>query len=75
MFFVFVFVFFIDFFFLFSFSFFLFASDLLFFEIFRYIGYFLHMVGLLTHNGITPLIVFDGNRLPAKSLQEEERHK
>ena len=41
----------------------------------RYISYFLNMVGLLTHNGITPLIVFDGNRLPAKSLQEEERHK
>jgi exonuclease-1 len=41
----------------------------------KYISYFMHMVGLLTHNGITPLIVFDGNGLPAKSLQEDERHK
>ena len=33
------------------------------------------MVNLLIHSGVKPLIVFDGDRLPAKSGQEESRHQ
>jgi len=38
-----------------------------------YVTYCLFRANLLRHNGITPVIVFDGDRLPAKRREEEER--
>ena len=38
-----------------------------------YVTYCLFRANLLRHHGITPVIVFDGDRLPAKRREEEER--
>ena len=38
-----------------------------------YVTYCLFRANLLRHHGITPVMVFDGDRLPAKRREEEER--
>jgi hypothetical protein len=41
----------------------------------RYVTYFLKQVELLRKHGITPVCVFDGGKLPAKSKEEDERNR
>lgn len=41
----------------------------------RYITFFMGLVRMLLYHKVEPLIVFDGGRLPAKQLQEEERRR
>ncbi|KAI8926749.1 PIN domain-like protein [Entophlyctis helioformis] len=41
----------------------------------KYVQYFLDMVRLLMNHNITPIIVFDGGRLPSKLRTEEDRHQ
>ena len=38
-----------------------------------YVRYCVHRAQMLRHFGITPVIVFDGDRLPAKGGEEKER--
>lgn len=40
-----------------------------------YVSYFIHMVKLLLHNNVIPVIVFDGQRLPIKNVTNEARSK
>ncbi|KAI7892724.1 PIN domain-like protein [Mucor mucedo] len=40
-----------------------------------YVTYFMHMVNMLLFNRVTPIIVFDGQRLPIKSVTNEARSK
>ncbi|KAL1523901.1 hypothetical protein AB1Y20_018820 [Prymnesium parvum] len=39
-----------------------------------FVQYCMRLVELLVRNGLTPLVVFDGARLPAKAATEEARH-
>jgi len=39
----------------------------------KYINYCMHRVHLLVHNGVTPVLVFDGANLPAKQMVEASR--
>ncbi|KAL9647878.1 hypothetical protein ABK040_008151 [Willaertia magna] len=39
----------------------------------KYIKYCMHMVNLLVHYKVIPVVVFDGARLPSKSGEESER--
>jgi XPG N-terminal domain len=41
----------------------------------RYVKYCMSRVQLLLKNGITPIIVFDGDKLPAKRHTEESRQR
>ena len=41
----------------------------------HYIGYCNKQISLLQANGITPILVFDGGKLPSKKLTEEARKK
>ena len=38
-----------------------------------YVRYCIHRAQMLRHFGVTPVIVFDGDRLPAKGGEEKER--
>ena len=38
-----------------------------------YVRYCVHRAQMLRHFGVTPVIVFDGDRLPAKGGEEKER--
>ena len=40
-----------------------------------YVRYCIHRAQMLRHYGITPVIVFDGDRLPAKGGEEKERRE
>jgi len=40
----------------------------------RYVQYFMHYVKMLKFNGVQPIIVFDGGKLPSKRHTEEDRH-
>ena len=40
-----------------------------------YVRYCIHRAQMLRHYGITPVIVFDGDRLPAKGGEERERRE
>ena len=40
---------------------------------FRHIEYCMHRVNLLRHNGVKPILVFDGGLLPMKGEQENKR--
>jgi 5'-3' exonuclease len=40
-----------------------------------YVRYCLHRAQMLRHFGVTPVIVFDGDRLPAKGNEEAERRE
>jgi exonuclease 1 len=40
-----------------------------------YIDFCMHRIELLLHNGITPIIVFDGRYLPMKADKEKERQE
>ena len=42
---------------------------------YRVIAYCIKKLRMLQINGVTPLIVFDGARLPMKKRTEEERKK
>ena len=44
-------------------------------EMAPYVRYCVHRANLLRHHGITPVMVFDGDRLPAKRAEEEERRR
>ncbi|KAK7846075.1 exonuclease 1 [Quercus suber] len=39
----------------------------------RHIEYCMHRVNLLRHNGVKPILVFDGGLLPMKGEQENKR--
>ncbi|KAB8343048.1 hypothetical protein FH972_022642 [Carpinus fangiana] len=39
----------------------------------RYIDFFMHRVRMLIHFGVTPYIIFDGDRLPSKAGTEKDR--
>ncbi|XP_074572197.1 exonuclease 1 [Curcuma longa] len=39
----------------------------------RYLNYFMHHINLLRHHQITPVVVFDGGKIPCKSATEHER--
>ncbi|PWN23210.1 hypothetical protein BCV69DRAFT_297157 [Microstroma glucosiphilum] len=39
----------------------------------QYTNYAMHRIRMLRHHGITPYVVFDGDRLPSKAGTEEER--
>lgn len=39
----------------------------------RYVDFFMHRVRMLRHYGVSPVVVFDGARLPAKSATEQSR--
>ncbi|XP_042426673.1 exonuclease 1-like [Zingiber officinale] len=39
----------------------------------RYLSYFMHHINLLRHHQITPVVVFDGGKIPCKSATEHER--
>lgn len=39
----------------------------------RYIDFFMHRVRMLIHFGVTPYLVFDGDRLPSKAGTEKDR--
>lgn len=41
----------------------------------RYIDYFMHRINLLRHYKITPVVVFDGAKIPCKALTEQDRHR
>ncbi|CAN6454363.1 unnamed protein product [Victoria cruziana] len=41
----------------------------------RHIDYCMHKVNLLRHNGVKPILVFDGGLLPMKAKQESKRLK
>eukprot|EP00762_Andalucia_godoyi_P004994 ANDGO_01484.mRNA.1 Exonuclease 1 len=41
----------------------------------QFVNYFVSRLKLLHDFGITPVVVFDGDRLPSKKHTEEERHK
>eukprot|EP01083_Nonionella_stella_P130808 397076_1 len=41
----------------------------------KYIDFCMHMVDLLRAHGVTPIIVFDGGKLPMKSQEEKNRAK
>lgn len=40
-----------------------------------YVTFAMNKVNMLKYHGITPLLVFDGGHLPAKSKTEDERAK
>ena len=40
-----------------------------------YVRYCIHRAQMLRHFGVTPVIVFDGDRLPAKGNEETERRE
>ena len=40
-----------------------------------YVRYCIHRAQMLRHYGITPVIVFDGDRLPAKGEEKERRER
>lgn len=40
-----------------------------------YVNFAMRKVNMLRYHGVTPLIVFDGGHLPAKSKTEEERER
>lgn len=40
----------------------------------RYLKYCLHMVDMMKHHKVKPVLVFDGARLPSKSGTEVDRH-
>ncbi|KAG2172212.1 hypothetical protein INT43_004753 [Umbelopsis isabellina] len=40
----------------------------------RYVNYFMHYVRMLKFNGVDPIIVFDGGKLPSKRHTEDDRH-
>ncbi|CAI7884315.1 unnamed protein product [Closterium sp. NIES-54] len=42
---------------------------------FRHIQYCMNKVKLLRDNGVIPVLVFDGGKLPSKSQQESKRDK
>ncbi|EFC48360.1 predicted protein [Naegleria gruberi] len=39
----------------------------------KYLGYCMHMVNMLKHNKVIPVLVFDGARLPSKADTESDR--
>lgn len=39
----------------------------------KHVEYFTQRINLLTHNGVTPYVVFDGDHLPSKKITENER--
>ncbi|XP_050226598.1 exonuclease 1 isoform X2 [Mercurialis annua] len=41
----------------------------------RYLNYFMHRINLLRHYKITPVVVFDGAKIPCKASTEHERHR
>lgn len=41
----------------------------------QYVVYFMHRIKMLQYNTMTPVVVFDGGRLPLKALTEEHRRK
>lgn len=41
----------------------------------RHIDYVLNRIGLLKRNGVTPVMIFDGGRLPSKADEEKSREK
>lgn len=41
----------------------------------RYLSYFMHHINLLRHHQITPVVVFDGGKIPCKSATEHERQR
>ena len=41
----------------------------------RCIRFCMQRVALLQHSGVTPVIVFDGGKLPMKKEEESERHR
>lgn len=41
----------------------------------RFVTYFMSRIQLLRSNGIEPLVVFDGGRLPIKGQEEQSRHR
>ena len=55
-------------------NFFDFCNDPLFFlflSYYRYLNYSLEIIALLQRHGITPVMVFDGNKLEAKTSVHE----
>lgn len=40
-----------------------------------YVNHFMHYIGLLKHNGVTPVVVFDGLPLPIKKITNDQRAK
>ncbi|CAO1631102.1 unnamed protein product [Parajaminaea phylloscopi] len=41
----------------------------------KYINYALHRIRMLQHHGVTPYVVFDGDRLPSKAGTENDREQ
>jgi exonuclease 1 len=41
----------------------------------KYVQYCMHMVRMLKHHGVHPVLIFDGARLPSKSSKEGERRQ
>uniref|UniRef100_A0A6A7G7Y7 Exonuclease 1 n=1 Tax=Hirondellea gigas TaxID=1518452 RepID=A0A6A7G7Y7_9CRUS len=41
----------------------------------RYINFCMHMINLLLHFGITPIVIFDGGSLPMKAGEEQSRKR
>jgi exonuclease-1 len=41
----------------------------------RFVVYFMSRIQLLRTNGLEPIVVFDGGRLPIKGDEEESRHR
>lgn len=39
----------------------------------KYVNYALHRIRMLRHHGISPYVVFDGDRLPSKQRTEDDR--
>jgi|LauGreDrversion2_5_1035112.scaffolds.fasta_scaffold55040_2 exonuclease-1 len=39
----------------------------------RFVWYILSKINMLQHNGVIPLVVFDGGRLPMKADEEDSR--
>ena len=40
-----------------------------------YVAYFLHRVNLFRFHNVTPVVVFDGGRLPMKAGTDQERRQ
>eukprot|EP00921_Rhytidocystis_pertsovi_P002852 GHVQ01004795.1.p1 GENE.GHVQ01004795.1~~GHVQ01004795.1.p1 ORF type:complete len:511 (-),score=51.68 GHVQ01004795.1:1751-3283(-) len=41
----------------------------------KFLKFFIHMIQLLQFNGVTPVIVFDGDNVPAKKSEEKSRKR
>lgn len=41
----------------------------------RFVKYCMSMVDLLLHHGVQPIVVLDGDKMPAKAITEQQRQR